>query len=267
MKIGKNEFDFSKRTYIMGILNLTPDSFSDGGRYPKEADVLRVVDQMVAEGVDIIDIGGESTRPNYTPVSVEEELSRIIPIIDSIKKHTTIPLSVDTYKAPVAKAALAHGVDFINDIWGFKADPQMAKLCSEYQVPCCLMHNRGKVPYENLIEDVLLDLQESIDIALNAGVSPNKIMIDPGIGFAKTYEENIELLKNLEQLKRLGYPILLGTSRKGMIGRIMGRQVTERDEGTAATTVLGIQKGCSMVRVHNVEMNQRVAVVADKFYR
>lgn len=257
MKIGDKVFDFKNKSYIMGILNVTPDSFSDGGKFNNVDRALEQVTKMVEEGVDIIDIGGESTRPNYTPVSDEDEIRRIIPVITELKKSFTIPISVDTHKSHVAKAALDAGADLINDIWGLKHDKDMAKLIGEYQVPVCIMHNRKDGNYKEFISDIVSDLKESINIAKSARIKEEQIIIDPGIGFAKSYQENLFLLKNLEVLHELGFPILLGSSRKSVIGNALNERVENRLEGTIATSVFGRLKGCSIFRVHDVLENRR----------
>jgi dihydropteroate synthase len=265
--IGNKDFVLGKKTYIMGILNVTPDSFSDGGRFNSVDKALQHVKEMIEQGVDIIDIGGESTRPNYTLISDEEEIQRVLPVIEAIKREFNIPLSIDTYKSYVAECAIKGGADFINDIWGFKKDPKMAQVAAALDVPCCLMHNRENKEYENYLQDVIKDLKESIAIALKAGVKPQNIMLDPGIGFAKTYEQNLELMNSLELLSSLGYPVLLGTSKKSMIGTALNLPSEERVEGTLATTVLGIMKGCDFVRVHNVLENKRAAMMTDAIVR
>lgn len=268
MKIGNKEFKIGERTYIMGILNFTPDSFSDGGIFNDIDLAIEHVKNMVDDGVDIIDVGGESTRPGYTLISDEEEISRVIPIIKVIKENFDILISIDTYKAKVAEKALEAGADLINDIWGFKKEKDMAKVAAKYNVPCCLMHNRDNEDYKNLIEDILDDLRESIKIAKEAGVKDENIILDPGIGFAKTYEQNLETMNNLERFKELGYPILLGTSRKRMIGLTLDLPVEERVEGTVATTVIGIMKdACDFVRVHDVLENARAAKMTDAIIR
>ncbi|MBD8070991.1 dihydropteroate synthase [Bacillus sp. PS06] len=248
---------------MMGILNITPDSFSDGGKYNQMELAVKRAEEMVGEGADIIDVGGESTRPGHQPVSIEDEIKRVVPIIKAIASSIDVPISIDTYKAEVAEQAIKAGAHLINDVWGAKADPQMAHVAAKYDVPIILMHNRDNMDYTNLIEDMILDLQESIDIVKAAGVKDEKIIIDPGIGFAKEFEHNIEVLQQLEQFNRLGYPILLGTSRKRFIGHVLDLPPEQRDEGTGATTCLGIEKGCSFVRVHNVQLNKRIASMMD----
>jgi len=268
MKIGNKEFKIGERTYIMGILNFTPDSFSDGGVFNNINVAIEHVKKMIDDGADIIDVGGESTRPGYTLISDEEEISRVVPIIKAIKENFDITISIDTYKAKVAEKALEAGADFINDIWGFKKEKDMAKVAAKYNVPCCLMHNRDNEDYKNLMEDILDDLRESIKIAKEAGVRDENIILDPGIGFAKTYEQNLQTMSNLERFKELGYPILLGTSRKRMIGLALDLPVEERVEGTVATTVVGIMKdACDFVRVHDVLENSRASKMTDAIVR
>jgi dihydropteroate synthase len=267
MRIGKKDFEIGKRTYIMGILNVTPDSFSDGGKFNNLEVAIKHAKEMIEEGADIIDIGGESTRPNHTPISEEEEIKRIVPIITALSKEIDIPISIDTYKGRVAEEALKAGASLVNDIWGFKRDPNVAEVAAKYDAACCIMHNRNNTDYNNLMEDVLNDLKESIDIALKAGVKPEKIITDPGIGFAKIYEQDLEVMNHLEDLTSLGYPILLGTSKKRMIGNTLNLPTDERVEGTVATTVIGIMKNCDFVRVHNVKENKRAALMTDAIVR
>lgn len=258
MKINQKEFD-SQCCHIMGILNVTPDSFSDGGKWNQMDRALFHTEEMIRDGAEIIDIGGESTRPGYQKVMEDEEIERVVPYIRSVREKFNIPVSIDTYKAKVARAAVEAGAGLINDIWGFKGDPKMAETAAALRVPCCVMHNRNLEthPYHNLMEDVLNDLKESIRLGLDAGVRPEHIITDPGIGFGKTLEDNLLVMKHLERLKELGYPILLGTSRKSMIGLTLSLPVEERVEGTVATTVFGVMKGCSFVRVHDVKENYR----------
>lgn len=267
MIIGNKEFKIKERAYIMGILNVTPDSFSDGGKFNNLSNALKHAEQMIKEGVDIIDVGGESTRPNHTKISDEEEIDRVVPIIKELKKHFDIPVSIDTYKSKVAEASLDAGADLINDIWGLKYDTNMANVISKYNVPTCIMHNRKETIYDNYMEDVLSDLQESIDIALSAGIKRDKIIIDPGIGFAKSYEMNLILMNRLEELQKFELPILLGTSRKSMIGKALDETVENRMEGTLATSVIGVMKGCSFVRVHDVLANLRAIRMTEAILR
>ena len=263
MRIGKQEFDCGQRTYIMGILNVTPDSFSDGGSFYNVDDALKHAEGMVKKGAHILDIGGESTRPGYTQISVEEEIERIVPIISAIKKNIEIPISVDTYKGKVAEAAILAGADLINDIWGLKYDSYMAEVIAKYQVPCCLMHNRKDLNYTDFLLDVVDDLKESIEIAEKAGIAKEKIILDPGVGFAKTYEQNLEIIRGMGKLKELGCPLLLGTSRKSVIGLTLDLPAEERLEGTLVTTVMAVEQGYSFVRVHDVLENTRAVQMTE----
>lgn len=263
MKIGAGEFEFGQKVYIMGILNITPDSFSDGGRYETVEPAMRQVERMIADGAHIIDVGGESTRPGHTPVSAEEEIRRIIPVIRLIRERYDIPISVDTYKSSTARAALEAGADLINDVWGFLYDEEMAAVAAEYDVPVCLMHNRDNTEYVNFLDDVVSDLRKSLALARSHGVRQENIILDPGIGFGKTYEQNLYLLNHLETICELGYPVLLGASRKSVIGITLGLPVEEREEGTLATSVIGAMKGCSIVRVHDVRANVRALRMAE----
>ena len=257
MKIGNRIFDLAGYTYVMGILNVTPDSFSDGGMFiDKDVAVKRAL-QMIEEGADIIDIGGESTRPGFTPVSADEQIERVVPVIEEIKKNIDIPISVDTYDAKVAKAALEAGCDIVNDIWGLKKDPEMAKVIAEYDAFCVLMHNRNNPDYINFRKDLLSDFGEILDIANAAGINKDKIILDPGAGFGKTREQNLVAINHMDDLKVLGYPLLLGTSRKSVIGLTLDLPVDERLEGTLATTVMACMKGINFVRVHDIKENVR----------
>lgn len=255
MKIGKREFDTNNHTYIMGILNVTPDSFSDGGCYDRIDQALKHAEQMISEGVDIIDIGGESTRPGYTKISDQEEVERVVPVIEALKKRFDVPLSLDTYKPVVAKAGLSAGVDLINDIWGLKYDTAMADVIAKYDAACCLMHNRDNTEYQDFIQETLQDLADTIDIALKHGICRDKIILDPGVGFGKTYAHNLMVLNQLEAFVTLGYPILLGTSKKSVIGLTLDVPAKERGAATVATTALAVMKGCAFVRVHDVKEN------------
>lgn len=322
MRIGSREFDVENKTYVMGILNVTPDSFSDGGKWNRMDRAMRHVEEMLAEGMDILDIGGESTRPGADyGMSAEEELERVMPYIEAVKARFDVPISLDTYKSQVAEAGIAAGVDLINDIWGLKWDARMAQVIADHGVACCLMHNRRAVEqdsgnaipgreschvavepgsssvipgresssvaveqgsghvvmgrasssgamgqrsavdnpygYENFLEDVAADLAESVELARRAGIGEDRIILDPGVGFAKSYEQNLAIINHLESLRMLGYPVLLGTSRKSVVGLTLDVPVEERLEGTLATTVIGVLKGCSFVRVHDVKENVR----------
>ncbi|MGN0395449.1 MAG: dihydropteroate synthase [Coprococcus sp.] len=257
MRIGNRNFEDNERPYIMGILNVTPDSFSDGGQHNKLDDALAETEKMINEGADIIDVGGESTRPGYTLISDEEEMERVCPVIEGIKARFDIPVSLDTYKSGVAEAGIKSGCDMINDIWGLKWDGTMAQVIAKYNVACCLMHNRKDTNYVNFLQDVITDLDETMNMAAEAGINKSQIMVDPGIGFAKSCEQNLKMMNNLEMLRKWEVPVLLGTSRKSMIGLTLDLPVTEREEGTIATSVLGLVKGCSYFRVHNVKANYR----------
>ncbi|MDE6101836.1 MAG: dihydropteroate synthase [Ruminococcus sp.] len=259
MLIGKKEFDLNNNCYIMGILNFTPDSFSDGGKFNNIDSALMRVEQMIKDGMDIVDIGGESTRPDYTKISDEEEISRIVPVIEAVKQRFDIPVSLDTYKYRVAEVGINAGADLINDIWGLKYDNgQMAKLIAENGLPCCLMHNRDNQEYKCFIDDIIYDMIQTTDIALKSGIQKEKIILDVGVGFAKSYENNLEAIDRIDEFRtRLGYPVLLGTSRKSVIGITLDLPSDERIEGTIATTVAGVMKGVSMVRVHDVKENAR----------
>lgn len=257
-----------QRTLIMGILNVTPDSFSDGGKFFDFDIAVRHALEMVEQGADIIDIGGESTRPNYTVISPEEELERLIPILRKLVKEIDVPISIDTYKAEVARQSLAEGAHIINDIWGLKADPEMASVVAQYpDVPVVLMHNQTGTQYHSMMDDILAALRESVEMALSAGVKKENIILDPGIGFGKDTEQNLEVMHRLWEFKTLGYPVLLGTSRKSMIGNTLGLPVTERMEGTAATVAFGISQGMDIVRVHDVKEMARVVKMTDAMVR
>lgn len=258
MKIGGKEFDVSKKTYIMGILNVTPDSFSDGGKYNRMDAALSHAEEMIRDGADIVDIGGESTRPGHTVITDEEEIARVVPVIEAVKSRFDIPVSIDTYKGKVAEAALKAGADLVNDIWGFKHDRRVAELTAQYGAACCLMHNRHEAVYQDFLEDMVQDMKECVSIAREAGVKEDKIILDPGVGFGKTYEMNLEAIHHVDVLHRLGFPILLGTSRKSVIGLTLDLPADQRVEGTLATTVIGVMKGCAFVRVHDVKENKRV---------
>ena len=254
------------KTLIMGILNLTHDSFSDGGKYNNMDIALRHVEEMVKDGADIIDIGAESTRPYNGPrqVSAEEELERLLPVLAQVLSVSAVPVSVDTYKAVVAEAALRLGAHIINDVWGLQKDPEMAKVIAKYDVPVVIMHNQLGTQYEgDLMASICAFLHKSIDIGVNAGISRNNIIVDPGIGFGKTSRDNLLVMAYLQELKALGCPILLGTSRKRFIGEVLDLPVEDRIEGTAATVALGIAKGASIVRVHDVKAMARIAKMTD----
>lgn len=259
MRIGQRDFRTKGHTYVMGILNVTPDSFSDGGKYNDLDKALYHVEEMIGEGVDIVDVGGESTRPGYTILPDQEEIERVVPVIEGIKSRFNVPISLDTYKSEVARAGIAAGADMINDIWGLKYDGNLANVIAEAKIPCCLTHNRKEPGYTNLIEEILWDLEASLDIAHKAGIVDDMIIIDPGVGFGKTYENNLEIIDKLQNFHSLGYPLLLGASRKSVVGMGLDLPVTERMEGTLVTTVYGVKKGAMFVRVHDVKENARAA--------
>ncbi|MEZ3508288.1 MAG: dihydropteroate synthase [Lachnospiraceae bacterium] len=263
MRIGNKEFVRQGHTYVMGILNVTPDSFSDGGSYQKIDQALFHVEEMLQDGMDIVDIGGESTRPGYTMISEEEEIARVMPVIEAVKARFQIPISLDTYKPEVARAGISAGADLINDIWGLRYDPEMAQVIAKSDCTCCLMHNRKEAVYERYMEEVLQDLSKSLKIAQEAGIDPGKIILDPGVGFGKSYENNLEIIDRLEMLHSLGYPILLGTSRKSVIGNTLDLPKDERLEGTIVTSVYAVLKGAMFVRVHDVKENARAIRMAE----
>ena len=245
MKIGNREFDVTNRTYIMGILNVTPDSFSDGGKWNTMDHALKHAEAMIADGADILDVGGESTRPGHTPVSAEEEAARVVPVIEALRKHFDVPISVDTYKGSVADVAVQAGADLVNDVWGLKYDPEMAGVIAKHDAACCLMHNKANTEYNNFLIDMLAETQECVNIARKAGIKDERIILDPGVGFGKTYEMNLETMNHLELFQHLGFP------------------VDQRVEGTIATSVIGVMKGCAFVRVHDVKENKRAVLMTE----
>ena len=263
MRIGSRDFATTGHTYIMGILNVTPDSFSDGGKFNQIDAALKHAEEMIRDGADVIDIGGESTRPGYTKISDEEETGRVVPVIEAVKKEFGIPISVDTYKSGVAEAAAQAGADLINDIWGLKYDARMAEVIAKSGLACCLMHNRDNTEYRNFMEDVKQDLRETIALAKAAGIADDKIILDPGVGFAKSYENNLEVIRRLKEFNELKYPVLLGTSRKSVIGLTIDLPAAERVEGTIVTTVMAVEAGCMFVRVHDVKENHRAIQMAE----
>ncbi len=279
-------FEWGTKTYVMGILNITPDSFSGDGLLVRE-DVIRTAvaqaQQFAAVGADIIDIGGESTRPGSTPVTEAEELARVIPVIEAVKRAISLPISIDTYRASVAEAALAAGASWVNDVWGLRMDPRLAQVVAQANCPVILMHNRSKpkdvaqeerlggryigVKYDDLIADIKRELSESVELALQVGIKEANIMLDPGVGFGKTVTQNLQIVNQLHQFKTLGFPILLGTSRKSFIGYTLDLPPEERLEGTAATVAIGIDRGADMVRVHDVKPIVRLAKMTDAIVR
>lgn len=255
--------DFRKETVVMGILNITPDSFSDGGKFNEIEAAVERAKQLVADGAKIIDVGGESTRPGYTRISDEEEIARVVPVIKAIRAEIDAVISIDTYKSAVAKAAVLAGADVINDIWGAKRDPEIAKVAAELRVPIILMHNRDNENYKDFWLDAVRDLEESIRIVKDAGVLDEHIWLDPGIGFAKSMTQNVWMMQHLNDLVNMGYPVLLATSRKRLIGNVLNLPVDERMEGTGATVCYGVQLGCHMVRVHDVKEMTRMTKMMD----
>lgn len=252
-----NPYDF----HLMGILNVTPDSFSDGGRFNQLDKALFHTEELIKSGCRIIDVGGESTRPGHTRISDQEEIDRTVPIISAIKREFAVAVSIDTYKAPVAKAALDEGCDLVNDIWGLKADPNLAPLIAEYDIPCVLMHNRDNHNYNNLIADIITDLKETLTIADKAGIKKERIILDPGIGFGKDYRQNLLTLEHLSDLKALDYPWLLGISRKSVIGLTLDLPGEEREEGTVAINTWGLTQGMSFFRIHDAEKSRRALLM------
>ncbi|MDX1663469.1 MAG: dihydropteroate synthase [Candidatus Promineifilaceae bacterium] len=282
---------WGRQTYVMGILNVTPDSFSGDGLLQDgdwqeddwQSAAVAQAQRYVEAGADIIDIGGESTRPGSTPLDPAEEMARVLPIVEAVHAAVDVPISIDTYTAAVAEAALAAGAEWINDVWGLRMDPEMAAIAAEADCPVIIMHNRSRprdvtqevrlggryvgVNYDDLLKDVRRELQASVDLALEQGVAPEKIIIDPGIGFGKTVSQNVQLIDQLDQLRVMGYPILLGPSRKSFIGYTLRLPPDERVEGTAATVAIGIDRGADIVRVHDVEAMVRVARMTDRIVR
>ena len=258
MVIGNKHFDIGTHTYIMGIFNATPDSFSDGGRYPELKMQLGRIEKMIEEGADIIDIGGESTRPGFLPVDPQEEASRIVPLIKEVKRLFDVPVSADTSKAEVAEAALDAGCDLINDIRGLAGSALMGKVIAESGASCCLMHSINRAGAPDFLDRCLADLADIKGQAISAGIKSDRIILDPGVGFGKNYHDNLSVLRNLDAFKALGCPLLLGTSRKSVIGNALGLPVDERLEGTLATTAMAVMSGWSFVRVHDIKENKRV---------
>ena len=282
LTVGDSTFVWGSRTYVMGILNLTPDSFSGDGLLNQTDWVTAALAQaqaMLAAGADLLDVGGESTRPGSQPTPLDEEVRRVVPVIQALASATRVPISVDTAKAEVARQALAAGATIINDVWGFKHDPALAHVAAAHGAAVVLMHNRSRtqdavqdavlggryvgVHYTELLGEIINELQASVDLALSAGVAPERIIIDPGLGFGKTVEQNFELLDRLNELRPLGYPLLVGPSRKSFTGHALQLPPDQRLEGTAAAVALAIARGCDLVRVHDVAAMRRVVVVAD----
>jgi len=267
MKIGNKVFDLHNHTYIMAILNVTPDSFSDGNSYQTIDDVLYRVEDMLSQGAHIIDVGGESTRPGHTVISDDEEIHRVVPAIEAITTRFDVPVSIDTYKYSVAEAALKSGAHMVNDIWGlqYAADTQhtMAQVIAKYDAACCLMHNQEQPVYQAFLPDCIAFLQKSTELALAFGIAADKIILDPGVGFGKTYEQNLDVMRNLTAFHNLNYPMLLGTSRKSMIGLALNLPTHERLEGTLVTTVMAVMAGWNFVRVHDIKENARAIQMAE----
>jgi dihydropteroate synthase len=282
LRIAGHSFDWGRQTYIMGIVNVTPDSFSGDGVLDGAAAVAQAV-QMVADGAHLIDVGGESTRPGSAPVPADEELRRVIPVIQHLAKTITVPISIDTYKAEVARAALDAGAHLVNDVWALRADPDMAPLIAERDVPVVLMHNRSRstdvawqariggvylgAEYEDVVRDVTRELGERVAAAEQAGIDRSRIIVDPGIGFGKSVDQHLELIDRLAELKSLGCPILIGPSRKSFIGQVLDLPASERVEGTAAVVAVAIARGVDIVRVHDVKVIARVAKMTDAMVR
>jgi dihydropteroate synthase len=270
-RIGDTTFTWGERTFVMGILNVTPDSFSGDGLIREGDPVSAAVEQarrMVDEGADLLDIGGESTRPGHAPVDAAEEIGRVIPVLAAVRAALpAVPLSIDTTKVAVAEAALATGADLLNDVWGTSDASDLSRLASARGLPIVLMHNRAEARYRNVVAEVIADLQRALDRAVTAGVPWESLVVDPGIGFGKTAEHNLAVLADLASLGVLGRPILLGTSRKSTIGKVLDVAADQRLEGTLATTALGVAAGVDMVRVHDVQANVRAARMADAIVR
>jgi dihydropteroate synthase len=295
LSIGKYDFKWGKKTYLMGILNITPDSFSGDGLYQiddqnAEFDIRSLVDktlvqagEFVAAGVDILDVGGESTRPGANLVEIETELKRVVPVVQAISREFDVPISIDTYKHQVARAALEAGAELVNDVWGLNADPEMAPTIAKNMAPVIIMHNRSSwahadikeslggryigIPYDDLLEDIKRELMESVDLAHSAGIPDEKIILDPGIGFGKTVEQNLELINSLPTIRDLGYPLLYGPSRKSFIGYTIDLPPEQRLAGTAAAVAVGIVRGADIIRVHDVKFMQQVAQMTDAIVR
>ncbi len=268
MKIGNREFQVSDTVYVMGILNMTPDSFSDGGQYNDPDKALCHVEEMIKEGADLIDVGGESTKPgsDYS-LSAEEEIERVVPIIEKIKSRFDIPVSLDTYHSQTAQAGIAAGADLINDIWGLKFDPEMAGVIARSGVACCLVHNRKEAVYKDFMNEIADDMSKSIHLAEQAGIANNRIILDPGVGFGKTLEQSLAVINGLEEFHMFGYPVLMGASRKSVIGNTLKLPVSDRVEGTIATSVIGVVKGCAFIRVHDVKENVRAIRMTEAILR
>ncbi|MET3683741.1 dihydropteroate synthase [Alkalibacillus flavidus] len=252
-----------EETAIMGILNVTPDSFSDGGQFDRLNDAVQQAKQMESDGAKIIDVGGESTRPGHTPVTVQEEIDRVEPVIKALSDTINSPISIDTFKADTAQAAARAGATMINDVWGAKYDPEIAAVAHEFDIPIVLMHNQTQPVYDDMVDDMKASLVESINIVKQYGVSDDQIILDPGVGFGKTLHQNLLVMRRLHEFKALGYPVLLGTSRKSLIGKTLDLPVDERLEGTIATVCQGVSQGVEIVRVHDVKAVYRATKMMD----
>lgn len=270
LTVGHRTFDLSQRALLMGILNVTPDSFSDGGQFFQPEAAIAQAQAMAAAGADLIDIGGESTRPFSTPVSLQEELARVIPLIETLHAQIGVPISIDTYKAPVARAALAAGAAMVNDISALRFDPDMPHLVAETGVPLVLMHMQGtprdmqrQPRYQNLIGEIKAFFQERLEFALACGIARDKIILDPGIGFGKTWQHNLEIIHRLDEFLDLGCPLLLGASRKAFIGRVLDLPVTQRDIGTLGVIAVGLVRGAKIIRTHNVSWGRQVVTMVE----
>ena len=267
MVIGDREFDIENSCYIVGILNMAPDSFFDGGKWVSFDGAMLHAEEMIKDGADIIDVGGESTRPGHTPVAVQEEIDRAVPIVEGLHRRFDVPVSIDTYKSEVAAEAIRAGASLVNDIWGLKRDLNMARAISGAKVACCLSHNRENADYNDFMREMLIDLRQSAEIANKAGIGSDKIILDPGIGFAKSYKMNLEAINKLDMVRALGYPVLLGVSRKSFIGQTLGLPVTERLEGSLAAAAIGVTRGCSFIRAHDVKETKRAVSMAKSIIR
>jgi dihydropteroate synthase len=295
LTIGKRDFNWGSKTYLMGILNITPDSFSGDGLYQTadssgELDINKLVDTALTKargfadaGADIIDIGGESTRPGADIVDLKTEMERVVPVVESLVQEIDLPISIDTYKHQIAEAALEAGADMVNDVWGLNADPEMGTTITRYGVPVILMHNRSSwahadikeslggryigIPYDNLIKDIKRELLESVELAHTSGIPDGRIILDPGIGFGKTVDQNLELINRMQEIRELGYPLLYGPSRKSFIGYTLDKPPHERLAGTAASIAVGILHGADIIRVHDVDFMKQVATMTDAIVR
>ena len=265
-RCGNTVFNWGKRTYVMGIVNVSPDSFSGDGLSSLDSAIAQAK-RFIGEGADIIDIGGESTRPDSQPVSADEETSRVVPVIEALSAIISVPISIDTYKSAVARSAVKAGAGIINDVWGLKKSPELAEIAARAKIPLIITSNQRDEPCEDIMQGVICDLEDKIRLAGNSGVMPENIIIDPGIGFGKTVEQNLEIIRRLAELKITGKPILLGTSRKSLIGKVLDLPPEQRLEGTAATVAIGIANGADIIRVHDVEQMARVCRMSDAIIR